>query len=192
MKEGGLFFMKFTTKKLAAIGMLCAVAFVATACIHVKLVPGAPFLTYDPKDIIIAIGGFIYGPLTAVIISAIVSFIEMITISESGFIGLIMQMLATCAFTLPAAILYRDHRSKKMAAAGLAAGSVCMVIMMLLWNWLVTPFYLGCSRADVVPLLLPAILPFNAIKAVINTVLTLLVYKPVVNALRKTGLIDQR
>ena len=44
--------MKSNTKKIAVIGMLCAVAYVLMAMVHVKLIPAAGFLTYDPKDVI--------------------------------------------------------------------------------------------------------------------------------------------
>ena len=59
---------------------------------------------------------------------------------------------------------------------------------MLLWNYLVTPFYMGVARQEVVALLLPAFLPFNLLKGGLNAAITLLLYKPVVNALRRAGL----
>ena len=61
---------------------------------------------------------------------------------------------------------------------------------MLLWNWLVTPWYMGADRATVEGLLLPAFLPFNLLKAGLNSAFILLLYKPLVTALRKAHLVD--
>ena len=65
-----------------------------------------------------------------------------------------------------------------------------MTIIMVLWNYLVTPIYLGYPREAVVELLLPAIIPFNLLKGGINMALVLLLYKHVINALRRAKMID--
>ena len=61
-----------------------------------------------------------------------------------------------------------------------------MVLVMLLWNYLLAPIYMGCSREDIVELLLPAFLPFNLIKGGLNAAFTLLLYKPITQALRRS------
>jgi len=61
---------------------------------------------------------------------------------------------------------------------------------MLLWNYLITPLYMKCTREQVVELLLPAFLPFNVLKGGLNAAFTFLLYKPVVTALRKSGLVE--
>ena len=76
------------------------------------------------------------------------------------------------------------------AVIGLAAGALTMTCVMLLWNYLITPLYLGYSREAVAKLLLPAFLPFNLIKSGLNAALTFLLYKPVITALRKSGYIS--
>lgn len=190
MREGDN--MKNTTRKIATIGMLCALAYVAMALIHIKLIPAAPFLTYDPKDVIIAIGGFVFGPVSAILISVIVAFLEMITVSESGIIGLVMQVVATAAFVIPATVMYKKKRTKKSALTGLAAGTGCMVVIMVLWNYILTPIYMGAARSDVAAMLVPIIIPFNLLKGILNSLLILLIYKPIVTGLRKTGLVQER
>ena len=70
---------------------------------------------------------------------------------------------------------------------GLFAGSITMVVVMLLWNYLVTPLYMGYPREAVAELLLPAFLPFNLLKAGLNASFTFLLYKPVILTLRKSG-----
>ena len=184
--------MNNNAKKIATVGMLCAVAYILMVVIHIKLIPAAGFLTYDPKDVIIAIGGFIYGPVCAVLISIIVSFLELITVSTSGIIGFFMQVVASCAFAVPAAMFYKMRRDKKGAITGLAIGSVSMVIVMVLWNYILTPIYMGAARSDVAAMLVPIIIPFNALKAVLNSILVILLYKPVVTVLRKMGIVPNR
>ena len=69
-------------------------------------------------------------------------------------------------------------------------GVYLLTVVMILWNYLITPMYMGVARSDVAALLLPAILPFNVLKVGFNSALTLALYKPLVTALRKTGLVD--
>ena len=184
--------MNNKTKKIATIGMLCAVAYILMVVIHIKLIPAASFLTYDPKDVIIAIGGFLYGPLCAVVMSLIVSFLEMITIGTTGIIGFCMQVIATCAFCVPAAIVYKKKRTKKSAITGLGIGTIAMVVIMVLWNYILTPIYMGAARSDVAAMLVPIIIPFNALKGILNSLIVFLIYKPLVKSLRKMGIVTER
>ena len=55
-----------------------------------------------------------------------------------------------------------------------------------------TPIYMGVPREAVLDLFLPLLIPFNAIKAALNSAVVLLLYKGVVTALRKSKLIPQR
>ena len=176
------------TKRLTMIGMLSAIAF---AVMVIGRVPIVLFLKYDPKDVVIVIGGFIFGPLSAFFISLIVSLIEMVTVSDTGFIGCIMNILSTCAFACTAAVIYKKDHTLKGAIIGLVCGVLLMTGIMLLWNYLITPIYLGYPREAVVELLILAFLPFNLLKGGINSALTLLLYKYVVNTLRKAKLIEE-
>ena len=174
-------------KKLVLIAMLAAIAYIMVFVIRIPVVL---FLKYEPKDVIITIGGFIMGPTAAFVISLIVSLIEMVTISETGPIGTLMNLLSTCAFACSAAFVYKKKHTIGGAIAGLGVGTVVMVAVMLLWNWLITPFYQGAPREAVETMLLPIFLPFNLLKAGLNSAFILGLYKPLVTALRKTRLID--
>ena len=178
------------TKKMTTMAMFCAAAFVLVSLIRIPLIPAVPFLHYEPKDVIIVIAGFIYGPLSAFAISAIVSLIELFTISETGIIGFIMNVISTCSFACVAAFIYKRFRTMKGAIAGLSFGVVLMVVAMLLWNYLITPLYMHIPREEIVKLLIPAFLPFNLIKGMLNMAFTLLLYKPLITALRKTNSIE--
>lgn len=179
--------MNHKTKKLTTTGMLCACAYVMAA---VGRVPLVLFLKYDPKDIMIVIGGLIFGPVTSFLMALIVSLAEMVTISENGILGCLMNVISSCSFACTAAWVYKKRRRLSGAIAGLFCGWGCMVFVMLLWNYLVTPFYMGCPRETVIELLIPAFLPFNFVKGGLNASITMIVYRPVVRALRHSHLIE--
>ena len=182
--------MNNKTKKLTFGAMLCAIAYVVMMLIHVKLVPAAPFLTYDPKDVVIALGGLIWGPGMAAIVTAVVALVEMVTVSDTGIIGCLMNFISTFAFAGTAALIYKKKHSLSGAVMGLVAGCIVMTGAMLLWNYLLTPIYMGTPREQVAGMLLPIFLPFNLLKAVLNAAFTFLLYKPLVISLRKAGLIE--
>lgn len=178
--------MKTNTKKITTLAMLCAISYVLMFFFRIPVIS---FLKYDPKDIIITIGGFIYGPLSAMCVSIIVSFFEMITVSSTGIIGFFMNIISTCAFACTASFIYKKRHTISGAVAGLISGSIAMAIVMILWNYLITPLYMGISRAEVVKMLIPIFLPFNLLKAGLNAGFSFLLYKPVINALRQVGLV---
>lgn len=180
-------------RTIACTGMLCAVAYVAMYLSKniFSFMAVAGFLKFDLKDVVIAIGGFLFGPLNVLCVSTVVSLIEMITVSSTGPWGLLMNIISTCTFLCPAAWLYKKNRSFKWAVLGLCIGGVFMTASMMLWNYLVTPIYQGMPRAAVAEMLLPVFLPFNLTKALMNGALTMLLYKPVVVALRKAHLVPE-
>ena len=176
-------------RHLAVLAMFSALAFVMVLISEaIPKVEG--FLSYEPKDVIVVIAGLLFGPLAGVIISVVVSFIEMITISATGPIGFLMNVISTCAFVLPVAWFYKKHKTKKSAVIGLAMSIITMTLAMLLWNYIITPLYMHVDRDTVAKMLVPVFLPFNLSKGGINAGLTLLLYKPVVTALRSSGLVE--
>lgn len=175
------------SKKITTVGMLCAFAYAATSIGRVPLVL---FLKYDPKDIIIAIGGLVFGPLTSFFVALIVSFAEMLTISENGILGFLMNVISSCSFACTAAFVYKKKHKRSGAVAGLLCGWGCMVLVMLVWNYFIAPIYMGCPREAVAKLLIPVFLPFNLMKGGLNAAITMLLYKPVIKALRSTYLIE--
>lgn len=179
--------MDSKTKKITTTAMLCAIAYVVVV---IGRIPVVLFLKYDPKDIIITLGGLIWGSMTSFIVSVIVSLIEMVTISENGVLGCIMNIVSTCSFACTACVIYKKKRTLSGAVTGLVMGSLMMVLVMLLWNYLIAPIYMGYPREAVVKLLIPAFLPFNLLKAGLNAGFTFLLYKPIITALRKAGYIS--
>ena len=179
--------MDKNVKKLTSLAMMSAIAFVIVALIRI---PAVQFLKYEPKDVIIVIGGFIYGPLASLIISTVVSLVEMITISGEGIIGCIMNIISTCSFACTASFIYKKNRSIKGAIAGLFSAIIVTCSVMMLWNYLITPIHMGLPREQVAAMLVPTFLPFNLVKGALNMGITLLVYKPIVKALRRARLIE--
>ncbi|EGD48273.1 hypothetical protein Cpap_2423 [Ruminiclostridium papyrosolvens DSM 2782] len=178
--------MNQSAKKITTYALFCALAFVVVALIRIPLVL---FLKFEPKDVVITIGGFLYGPIATVIISVVVAFVEMITISSDGVIGFVMNVISAVAFAGTASIIYKRKSTMTGAAIGLGLGTVLMTVLMLLWNYFLAPIFMGFPREDVVKLLVPAFLPFNLIKGGINAALTLLLYKPIINILRKASVV---
>ena len=173
-------------RKLVLMAMLAAVAYLLMVAIRIPVVL---FLKYEPKDVVITIGGFLLGPMASFITSLLVSLVEMVTVSDTGPIGCLMNLLSTCSFACTAAFVYKKRRNLWGAVMGLITGSCLMVAVMLLWNWIITPVYMGYPREQVAAMLLPMFLPFNLLKAGFNSAFVLLLYKPLTTALRKTRLL---
>ena len=173
-------------KKLVTLAILCALAIVAMLLIRIPVVM---FLKYEPKDVVLAIGGFIFGPLPVMVMSVIVSLIEMVTVGETGIYGAIMNALSSCTFACTAAFIYKKWRSLPGAATGLAGGVIVTVPVMLLWNYLMVPIYMGVTREAVAGMLIPTFLPFNLLKYGLSAAITMLLYKPVRTALSKSHLL---
>ena len=177
------------TKKVTLLGMLAAIAYVVIFLCHFLIPPVAGFLTLDVKDTIIAISGFIFGPLSAALVAIVVAAVEMVTISATGLIGLVMNNLSSCCFACVAAFIYKRKHTLKGAITGLIVGCLAATAVMLLWNVLITPLYLNQPREAVIGMLIPTLLPFNLGKYILNAAITMLIYKPIVTALRKANLL---
>ena len=176
----------YSVKQMVMLALLAAIAYMMVSLIRIPVVL---FLKYEPKDVIITIGGFLFGPMASFIVSLLVSLLEMVTISETGPIGALMNLLSTCTFACTAAIIYKKKHTLGGAILALIGGTILMTIAMLLWNWLITPIYMGYPRETVAEMLIPFFLPFNLLKAGLNSAFVLFLYKPLVTALRKTGLV---
>ncbi len=176
------------TKKLTVLAVMTAMAYIAMMLFKFPVVL---FLKYEPKDVIITIGGFMFGPVASLVMSAVVSLVEMVTVSDTGPIGALMNFISTCAFACTAAVVYKKIHSLKGAVIGLASGTVVMAALMMAWNYLITPLYMGVDRETVAGMLLPAFLPFNLLKAVLNSGITMLVYKPLSNIMKKAHVLPE-
>lgn len=184
--------MKSNTRKIVMIGMLSALAFVLTCLGNLIPIKVAGFLDYDPKDIIIVIAGFILGPISAIIITIITALLELVTISATGIIGFVMNVISSAFFAVTASLIYQKKRTLSGAIIGLICGVVAMCLAMMLWNYLITPLYMAGTSREMIAKMLPTVfLPFNLVKGSANAALAMLLYKPVVNAMRRARLLDK-
>ena len=181
---------QMNVRTLVSVAMLTGIAYVVM--LLSKILPQVyTFLQLDVKDTVICIGGFVFGPLAAAMISIVVALVEMFTVSDTGPIGFLMNVLATCAFSCTAAFVYKKMHTKKGAVIGLTLGTICLTAVMILWNYLITPIYQGIPRDAIVAMLPTVFLPFNVVKGGLNMALILVLYKPVVTALRKARLVPE-
>ena len=172
-------------RKIAGMAMISAFAFLARLIFKIPV----SFLTFDIKDTVIATGGLIFGPVSAVVISLVVSLIEMI-ISETGPIGFLMNFISSATFAGVAAMIYKFKRTFNGAIVGLFSSVAATTAVMLIMNVLLTPIYQGVPRSVVIDMLPTLFLPFNFAKTLLNAAVVMLIYKPVAVALRKARVIE--
>ena len=175
---------KFSTVKLAKLAMMVAISCALVLVIRIPF-PPAPFLEYDPADIPIYITTFAFGPIAGLAVTLIVSLIQAFALGGSGVYGFLMHMLATGLFVIVAGCLYRHKKTKKEAIIALISGVVVTVLAMCVFNYFVTPLFMGAPTEAVVAMMIPIIIPFNILKAGINAVITFLVYKRISGFLHK-------
>lgn len=167
-------------RRLTRMGMLAALSVVLVAIIHFPIFPAAAYLEYDPADIPILIGTFLYGPWCGVLLTLVASVIQGLTVSaSSGIYGIIMHVIATGVFCLTAGYIYKAKKTLKGALIALICGTIAMAAVMAGANLIITPLFTGMPREAIKALLLPVIVPFNLIKAGINSAVTFLIYKPI-------------
>ena len=166
---------RISTRQLVSMAMLGAISIVLVAVIHFPLIPAAAFLEYDPADIPILICAFAYGPLAVV-----VCFIQGFTVSaQSGIIGIVMHIFATGCCVLVTGSIYKRNKTRKTAVIALILGALVQTAAMVLMNMIFTPLFMGAPLETVLALMIPAIIPFNVLKAGINGVITFFLYKSI-------------
>lgn len=177
---------KIDVKRLVGIATFAALAYGVTFVFRIPV----SFLTFDAKDAVLTIASFIYGPLAALILAFIPAFIEFVTISGTGFWGLIMNFASSACFAFTASLIYKYKRSLNGAIIGLYAATAATTGVMVLLNILVTPIYMKVPREVVVDMLPTLLMPFNLAKALMNAALTMIIYKPVSIAMKRARLIS--
>ena len=88
---------KIDTRELVVLALMAALAYAAVAVFRIPVVL---FLKYEPKDCLLAIAGMLYGPLPALLVATVVSLVEMVTISTTGIIGFVMNVLSSALLEL--------------------------------------------------------------------------------------------
>lgn len=165
-------------KWLTRMAMLAAISLVLVYLFHPPLF--TEYLRYDMADVPILIGTFMFGPVSGVLLTAVVSVLQWILVSpEGGWVGAAMHFFATGAFALAAGLIYRRLHSRGGALFSLVVGSVCMILLMIPLNYIFTVNFYGTPKDVLDAMIWPIIVPFNAIKAGLNSILTFFLYKSV-------------
>ena len=179
---------KVKSQQLVKMAMMAALACVV-GLIRFPLIPAVSFLTYDFADIPILLTTFAFGPASGMLVLGVVSFIQAFLMGGDGFYGFIMHIIASGVFLMVAGLMYRKHKTKKVAIISMLIATIAMTLSMGVANYYITTFYLGgeAMRQTVVGMM-PLILAFNLIKGVLNAVITFVVYKRISGFLHQEGL----
>lgn len=169
---------KWDTRQLVTMALMCAIA-ALLSFVQIPLIPGVTFLTYDPSLMPAMVCGFAFGPGAGIAVGVIAAVIHGLILGE--WVGSLMNIVATICFVWPAAAIYCRNRTFKRGVAGLAVSVVAATIGSIVANLTIGVVFWYGSVDAILPLLLPAVLPFNLLKGVINAVLTLIVYKAISN-----------
>ena len=176
-----------STRRLVALALFAALAFVCTSLMHIKVA----FLTFDAKDAVMAVAGMFFGPASAAILSFLVPTLELFTFgADTGLYGFIMNIASSAAFSVTAALIYKYRKTLGGALFALGTAIVSVTAVMMVMNLLVTPYFMGTTVDDVVALIPTLLLPFNLTKALLNAALVLVLYKPIATALRRTRMVE--
>lgn len=168
----------WSTRQLVTMALLCAIG-VLLSFVEFPLLPGVTWLKYDASAMPALVCGFAYGPGAGLAVGVVGAIIHGILMAD--FTGALMNILVVIGFVAPAALVYGRRRTFSGAMTGLGLSIVGAIVMAIIGNLLLTPSWLGVPLDAVVALIIPVLIPFNLAKALINAVLTLVVYKSVSN-----------
>ena len=172
--------------RMVKLGMLTALSIILVYAIHFPIFPAATYLEYDMADVPILIGAFLYGPWWGLGLTAVVSVLQWLLVSpQSLWVGAVIHFFATGSYVIAAGLIYSRNKTRNAALLGMAIGAVLQTLMMIPMNLIFTVHFFGVPREAVVALLPTAIIPFNAIKTVANSIITFLLYKRVAKLFEK-------
>lgn len=164
--------------------MLASLSVIAVYFIHIPILPSAPFLEYDPADVPILLAAIVVSPLWAAVLTVVTSILQGMMISGVN-LGIIMHIVATATAALVCGCIYRRRKTFLSAILGLLIAVIAATLVMIPMNYFLTPIHTGLARNIVVPLIPKVFIPFNLIKFGLNALVTAIVFKPLLIALKK-------
>lgn len=176
---------KNNVKKISVTALFCAIAFLMTFVFRFKV----GFLTFDLKDAVISVISLLYGPVYGVASAGVVAVLELLSVSDTGLYGLIMNFISSATFAIACGSVYKFKRSFSGAIIAVVVSVISVTAVMMVANIFITPYYMGVEKAEVIALIPTLLFPFNLCKSIVNAASLLIIYKPITNALKKTGLI---
>lgn len=175
-----------------AWAMISALAFLIMK-IEVPIIPGFDYLKMDFSDSLVALSTLVFGPLGGTMIAL---FKSLLSLFISGFnpismIGQLAAFLANLAYILPFYFISKKHEDKaKYQIFGLIVGTLALTVVMSLANYFVlTPMYISLMgfklNSSLLTYVVFAIIPFNLIKGLINSIVVLILAKTLLPVLEK-------
>lgn len=180
---------------IAVLGM-CAAAAAALMFLEIPLFFAPSFYELDFSEIPVLVCSFAMGPLAGVLCEFIKILLKLILKgTATAFVGDMSNFVIGCLFILPASVLYYRRKTKKTAMGGLLLGTLMMTILGSAINafYLIPQFsrlfglsldaIVGMGTAvnpsinSVTTLVLFAVVPFNLLKGVLVSGITLFIYK---------------
>lgn len=173
---------RWSARQLATMALFTALGIILSF-IEFPLLPGTDFLKFDASLVTALVCGFSYGPAAGSIVGIVVAWIH--ALFTGNVWGAVMNSAVCLAFVLPAAFAYKRSKSIPALIVGLVISSICSVGVAILMNLVVTPIYMGVPVDAVIAMILPILLPFNILKAVINSVLSFIFIQSLKNFLTR-------
>ncbi|SDG66312.1 ECF transporter S component [Marvinbryantia formatexigens] len=186
---------KSNIRNMVVIAMLGAVAMILQL-FEFPLWFAPSFYEIDLSEVPVMIGTFALGPVAGALIELVKNLLKLVIKGTStAFVGDIANFIIGCALVVPAGIIYKRKKSRKNAIIGMAVGTLFMTVAGCFINaYVLLPAY---SQAFGMPIdaliemgtavnpaitglgtfVVLAVAPFNIIKGVLVSVITLLLYK---------------
>ncbi len=191
---------RVNVRYLTMTAMLSAVAYILMFLdFSVPFMPS--FIKMDLSELPALIGSFTFGPVCGVLICLIKNLLHLF-ISTTGGVGELSNFILGVAFVLPAGLIYKRKKSKKMALVGSLSGAVIMGLFSVVSNYfLVYPVYYNFMDKNLIlaayQLIVPSVknifqclvcfnMPFTILKGLFSVILTFIVYKPLSPILKGT------
>ena len=188
--------------KAAFIGMLGALSTILMmVSIPLPFAPG--FLRFDVAELPALFAGFFIGPLGGCAVIVVKILLKLVIQgTDTAFVGELMNIIGSCAYVLPASLIYTRYHTKKGAGVSLIISTMLVSLVAVFLNaWIAFPMFtrlygmpmeaiIGMGEAvnplvhDSVSLMLFSVFPFNLLKHGVTSLVTWLIYKRVGNTLR--------
>ena len=173
-----------SVRNLVLIAMFSALAAVLET-IQVAVPFAPPFYKLDFAELPVLIGGFAMGPAQAALIAIVKNLLKLLLNGTSTYyVGELGNIIGSCMFSVPAALIYRRHKTKKTAMVALAAGAITLpfyakVAFGGIENIIAMGTKINPAVTNLYTFAIFMIVPFNLVKCGLNAIVTALVYKHV-------------
>lgn len=192
-----------TTFYVSRVAMLSAIAgMLMIFDFPIPIFPG--FYKFDFSYFPVVISTFSMGPVAGAItaiIKNIIAFLIAGTFTDSAGIGALADLLIGLSFIVPAGLIYRKMHTKKGAIVSMAVSLVVVSAFSCLFNYFfLIPAYSNFfgleavlkmaqaateSITDVKGIIVLGTLPFNFLKWLVISILTIVTYKPLSKTILK-------